>query len=54
MRPLLPRLPLLAELRSCSRAPLLFDLMLLQDGLEDEEEDFFKAHSLKRESREFE
>lgn len=46
---LLPRLPLLARLRSCSRAPLLFDLtFLLQEGPEEEEEDFFAV--LKSES----
>lgn len=45
-----PRLPLLEELSSCSKAPLLFDRMFFHDGPEEEEEDegFFTAHSLKR------
>jgi len=41
----------LAELSSCSKAPLLFDLMFLHAGPEEEEEGFFTTQSLKTRER---
>lgn len=48
-----PRLPLLDELSSCSKAPLLFERAFLHEGPEEEEDDkaFFTTHSLKRRNR---